>query len=198
MNFKKLLFGLPLLASVLIPHGHHAMEVSGESVAKLTPEITKNKRKKWTGKNLSRNEQIVLEFLQEERGIRDKVALAVIMANIQQESKFEPNICEGGARVPYDRCYHGGYGLIQWTSANRYRGLGQFARRYGGDPSDLRTQLRYMVNEVQWKRAEKVFKQEGLSIHQYMNAAYRWLGWGVEGPRVQYSYRYINQLQPQA
>ena len=69
------------------------------------------------------------------------------MGNIKQESKFIANICEGGARVPYDRCLRGGYGLIQWTSKNRYLGLGRFASRYGCNPSTLECQTRYMINE---------------------------------------------------
>ena len=61
------------------------------------------------------NEAITLSFLQE-RGIEDKAALATVMGNIKQESNFTPNICEGGAKVPYASCTKGGYGLIQWTS----------------------------------------------------------------------------------
>ena len=42
-------------------------------------------------------QQYVLEQLQTSAGVTDKTALAVIMGNIQQESRFTPNICEGGA-----------------------------------------------------------------------------------------------------
>ena len=140
------------------------------------------------------NETETLNYLYD-YGITDKVALATIMGNIKQESNFNANICEGGARVPYNRCYSGGYGLIQWTSINRYRGLGSFAKRYGGDPSTLSTQLRYMVEEVQWKRAEPTFKTPGLSVGSYMNAAYGWLGWGIHGNRTYYSNQYINKIQ---
>ncbi len=80
-------------------------------------------------------QQYVLEQLQVKAEIKDKVALAVIMGNIQQESGFRPNVCEGGAIVPYDRCLRGGYGLIQWTTQKRYDGLGKFCKRYGCDPS---------------------------------------------------------------
>ena len=140
------------------------------------------------------NESETLTYLYE-YGITDKVALATIMGNIKQESNFNANICEGGARVPYNRCYSGGYGLIQWTSINRYRGLGSFAKRFGGDPSTLSTQLRYMVEEVQWKRAVPTFKTPGLSVGSYMNAAYGWLGWGIHGNRTYYSNQYINKIQ---
>ena len=140
------------------------------------------------------NETETLEYLWD-YGIKDKVALATIMGNIKQESNFHPNICEGGSRVPYNHCYSGGYGLIQWTSINRYRGLGSFAKRFGGDPSTLSTQLRYMVEEVQWKRAVPTFKTPGLSVGSYMNAAYGWLGWGIHGNRTYYSNQYINKIQ---
>jgi len=96
-------------------------------------------------------QQYVLEQLQVKAEIKDKVALAVIMGNIQQESNFRSNVCEGGAIVPYDRCLLGGYGLIQWTSPSRYHGLGSFCKKYGCDPSSLEGQTRYMINEYQFR-----------------------------------------------
>jgi hypothetical protein len=51
-------------------------------------------------KGCNHNESRTLDFLQD-RGVTDKNALATIMGNIRQESTFTPNICEGGARVPY-------------------------------------------------------------------------------------------------
>jgi len=42
MKFKKLLFGLPLLAASLLPHGHHHVEVNPDtSYAKLTTDNRK-------------------------------------------------------------------------------------------------------------------------------------------------------------
>ena len=140
------------------------------------------------------NEAITLSFLQE-RGIEDKAALATVMGNIKQESNFIPNICEGGSIVPYSKCLTGGYGLIQWTSVNRYLGLGRFADKYGGNPSEVGTQLRYMVNEPQWTKYELYLKSEGQSIDFYMKHAYNWLGWGIHGNRTRYSYQYYNQLK---
>lgn len=137
------------------------------------------------------NEKIALNFLQD-RGIKDKYALATVMGNIKQESKFFSNICEGGARVPYNSCHHGGYGLIQWTTLNRYMGLGKFASRYDCDASEIVCQLRYMTTEPQWIRAVETFKTPGLSIDSYMNAAYYWLGWGIHGNRTHYSNQYAN------
>ena len=70
----------------------------------------------WKCPDCTPNEKIVLTALQEHTRISDRNALATIMGNIQQESKFIANICEGGARVTYENCLSGGYGLIQWTS----------------------------------------------------------------------------------
>jgi len=64
-----------------------------------------------------------LEQIQEKTKISDRNALATILGNIKSESNFHANICEGGARVPYNSCHRGGYGLIQWTSTGRYLGL---------------------------------------------------------------------------
>ena len=83
-------------------------------------------------------EKMALEAFQK-RGITDKYALATLMGNIKQESLFNADICEGGARVPYEQCFSGGYGLIQWTTANRYRGLGNFCEKYGCNPSQIWT-----------------------------------------------------------
>ena len=155
--------------------------------------VEEPKQKKWVCDGCTENERIVLEFLQD-RGINDKVALSVIMGNIKQESMFNSNICEGGARVPYHHCHSGGYGLIQWTTSDRYHGLGHFTKKYGGDPTHIESQLRYMVNERQWTDVEHVFKTPGLSVSRYMNSAYYWLGWGIHGNRTHYSNQYINRL----
>jgi hypothetical protein len=104
-----------------------------------------------------------------------------------------PNVCEGGSRTNYRNCY-GGYGLIQWTSANRYYGLGDFAKKYGGSPSSLQTQLRYLTNEVQWRRIEDRMKKGGRSIYSYMNDAYSWIGWGIHGARTSYAHDYASRL----
>ena len=152
----------------------------------------KPKEKRFICKGCSEHENTTLAFFQE-RGITDRNALATILGNIKQESTFVPNICEGGSRTSYRNCY-GGYGLIQWTSANRYHGLGDFAKRYGGSPSDLHTQLRYLTNEVQWQEIEGKMKTPGKSINSYMNNAYSWIGWGIHGARTQYAHQYANRL----
>lgn len=135
-----------------------------------------------------------VEFLQG-RGIKDKYALATVMGNIRQESGFHANICEGGARVAYNKCFSGGYGIIQWTTPNRYYGLGKFCTKYKCDPSTLDGQLRYMVSEIQWQKAVTVFKTPNQSISTYMNAAYGWLGWGIHGNRTHFAIQYLNKLK---
>jgi hypothetical protein len=157
---------------------------------KVAPDKTKEKRLICKGCN--ENENVALDYFQD-IGITDKNALATIMGNIKQESTFQSNICEGGSRTNYRNCY-GGYGLIQWTSANRYYGLGDFAKKYGGSPSSLQTQLRYLTNEVQWKKIEDRMKKGGRSIYSYMDTAYSWIGWGIHGARTSYAHDYANRL----
>ena len=148
---------------------------------------------RWVGKNFSDTEARVLEFLQE-RGITDRAALATILGNIRQESLFQTNICEGGARTGYHRCHSGGFGLIQWTTYGRYNGLGKFSTKHGLDPNSLDAQLRWMVNEREWRLVEHHWKTPGKDINGYMQSAYRWLGWGIHGARTQYAHQYYGSL----
>jgi hypothetical protein len=153
----------------------------------------KPKEKRLICKGCNNNESRTLEFLQK-RGITDKNALATIMGNIRQESTFTPNICEGGARVPYHQCRSGGVGILQWTNAPRYYGLGKFAARIGGDPSTLDTQLQYMLYEGDWKMIEPYMKTPGKSIDDYMRLARKWIRWGHHGARTDYAYNYSKRL----
>ena len=156
----------------------------------VAPEKPKDKR--LICKGCTENENATLAFLQD-YGIKDRNALATIMGNIKQESTFQSSVCEGGSITSYRNCY-GGYGLIQWTSANRYYGLGDFAKKFGGSPSSLQTQLRYLTNEVQWKRIEEKMKTPGKSIYSYMDYAYSWIGWGHHGARTAYAHDYASRL----
>ena len=155
MNFKKriaallgatLLFSLPACSSQSL-----------DEPAPETEEKVEKEKSLWQGRGFSETETEVLLFLQS-RGITDRNALAVILGNIKQESKFDTQICEGGQRTGYERCYRGGFGLIQWTTPGRYRGLGHFAKRYRLDPNSLEAQLRWMVNEKEWQAVEHIFK----------------------------------------
>lgn len=190
---------LPFMAAVAIPSAIATTLTPSPKVeeppkvsikTEIAPE--KPKEKRLICKGCNNNESYTLSFFQNE-GILDKNALATIMGNIKQESMFVPNICEGGARIPYSSC-GGGYGLIQWTSANRYYGLGKFAYSYGGSPSALDTQLRYLTNETQWIRIENKMKTPGKSINQYMNYTYSWIGWGIHGNRTRYAYDYAKRF----
>ena len=155
--------------------------------------VPENLKTRLVCKGCNHNESRTLEFLQD-RGVTDKNALATIMGNIRQESTFTPNICEGGARVPYHACRSGGFGLIQWTNAPRYKGLGYHAARIGANPSALDTQLDYMLYEGDWKMIEPHMKTPGKTIHQYMKLARKWIRWGHTGARTEYAYDYSKRL----
>ena len=147
----------------------------------------------WIASGLSPNEAKTLKFFQDQ-GITDRMALAVLMGNIKQESMFVPNICEGGARMNYERCHRGGYGLIQWTTSFRYWGLGNHAKQIKGNPSSLDTQLSYLLTEREFKEIEYKFRNENQTLGYYMKAAYYWLGWGIYGNRGYYSQNYYDSM----
>jgi hypothetical protein len=159
------------------------------------PSAEQPKEKRYTCKGCDNNELTALNFFQD-KGITDKNALATILGNIKQESTFVPNICEGGARTTYERCKAGGFGLIQFTSSDRYYGLGNFAKRIGGDPSSLDTQLNYILVEPQWLRIQDKMRVPGKPIERYMAYAHSWLGWGIHGARTSYAYDYARRLIP--
>ena len=166
-------------------------EVSVKSnVVEVVPVETELR---WILPSASYTELAVLNALQD-RGIEDRNAIATVMGNIKQESKFNANICEGGARIPYHHCRSGGYGLIQWTSSNRYHGLGRHANRIGLDPSTTSAQISFLFTELQWKRIEPSLKANGMPINFYMGEAYYWLGWGIHGNRTTYAHQYAAKL----
>ena len=171
----------------IVPEGH-TQETETKEVVPEKPKV-----KRLVCKGCNHNETKTVEFLQK-RGITDKNAIATIMGNIRQESTFTPNVCEGGARVSYSACRSGGYGLIQWTNAPRYNGLGRHAARIGGDPSTLDTQLQYIMYESDWKMIENQMKTPGKSITDYMRLARKWIRWGDHGARTDYAYNYVNKL----
>ena len=166
----------------------------GILLARKIKEIEVDENPIWTCPTCNKNEQYVLEQLQVSANITDKNALAAILGNIKQESGFRPNVCEGGAIVPYNKCHRGGYGLIQWTTANRYNGLGRFCRKYNCDPSSIEGQTRYMINENQFQKYITEFQGRGFGIHQYMVPSYYWLGWGIKGAREHYAYNYVKRF----
>jgi len=189
-----------LIAKFLIAGTALAVGLTGPQIpnAKEAPEIQPLPvvpyEASWKCEDCSPEEQYVLEQLQEHTKISDRNALATIMGNIKQESKFISNICEGGARVSYRDCTSGGYGLIQWTSIGRYNNLGKFCDKYGCDPSSLEGQTRYMINESVFRRYLPEFEGRGKTVSQYMVPAYYWLGWGIKGARETYAYQYTKKL----
>lgn len=202
MNFQKriaaalsatLLFSLPGSSSQSLDEALNAVTAAPETEETATETPEEEPEPKWVGRGFSDTEQRVLSFLQE-RGITDRAALATILGNIRQESMFQTNICEGGAKTGYYGCHSGGFGLIQWTTQGRYDGLGRFSKAYGLDPNTLEAQLRWMVNEREWREVEHHWKTPGKGISGYMNAAYRWLGWGIHGARTSYAHKYYNSL----
>ena len=184
---------LPLFPPLTAPPPFSIIkEFETPTATKEVAPAEKPKEKRLICKGCNEHENATLAYFQD-RGIKDRNALATIMGNIRQESTFIPNICEGGSRTSWSNCGRG-YGLIQWTSANRYYGLGDFAKKYGGSPSSLQTQLRYLTNEVQWQRIEDRMKTPGKSINRYMNYAYSWIGWGHHGARTSYAHEYASKL----
>ena len=171
-----------------------ALIASSSAACAADPVAIEVIEKSWTCPGCTPNEQYVLGELQKRTKIRDRNALAAIMGNIKSESNFNPDICEGGARVPYEQCRTGGYGLIQWTTEARYDGLGSFCKKYGCNPSSLDGQVRYMINENQFQKLLPEFEGHGFSIDQYMVPCYYWLGWGIKGYRQQYAYNYTKKL----
>ena len=153
----------------------------------------RNKSHRWVLPGASAEEQRVLEYFQD-YGITDKAALATLLGNIKQESKFNTRVCEGGKSTGYHGCHRGGFGLIQWTTPGRYAGLKRYAANNKCDIHSLECQLGYLTHEIEWRKAEHGFKRPGNSINGYMHYAKRWLGWGVHGARTTYAEQYYNRL----
>ncbi len=194
MNFLALGLGITAVAGAAVQVAPTAPPATDYKIdqEKVVPiEVV---TKSWTCPDCNDNEKYVLNQLQAKTKISDPKALAAIMGNIKQESNFHPDICEGGARVSYRDCRVGGYGLIQWTSINRYNNLGRFAERYNMDPSSLEGQTRYMINETRFQAVLPEFEGRGHTISQYMVPSFYWLGWGIKGNREVFAYQYLNKL----
>jgi hypothetical protein len=178
-------YAYPSISEITAPPQVAMVDVKVDNGKAIPIEVVE---KSWKCPGCNSNEKYVLAKLQESTNIRDRNALATIMGNIKSESNFHANICEGGARVPYEKCYRGGYGLIQWTTYARYKGLGNFCKKYGCNPSSIEGQTRYMINESQFQKILPEFEGAG------QPGAYYWLGWGIKGYREQYAYNYTKKL----
>ena len=188
----KAFFGIGVVATAFVISA--PPEVNEVATKSARVPIPVREHKTWKCPDCTPNEKYVLEQLQKNTKISDRNALATIMGNIKSESNFHPNICEGGARVNYNQCHSGGYGLIQWTSIGRYNNLGKFCAKYDCDPSSLEGQTRYMINENIFQRYLPMFEGGGQTVRQYMVPAFYWLGWGIKGHREHYSYNYTKKL----
>ena len=51
-----------------------------------------------------------------------------------------------------------------------------------------------MINESVFQRNLPDFEGGGKTVSQYMDPAYRWLGWGIKGNRETYAYNYTKRL----
>ena len=195
---RRNLLTLLLTAFVLPASSMMALE-SPEPVEDMELQVKEKETSEdvWVCNGCSPVETKVLTALQEQ-GIHDQMALAVLMGNIKQESKFETTVCEGGKKTGYEGCHRGGFGLIQWTTAPRYRGLGHVARQFQLDPNSLDAQLKWLFTEVEWKKVEGRFKTPGKSKAYYMNAAYDWLRWGKLGKRGMFAENYFSNLSLQS
>ena len=191
---KKLMLNTTSVLALTLIAGSVFIQKDTQETSQPIPIAVEPYVPSWKCPDCTPEEQYVLEQLQEKTKIKDKNALATILGNIKQESRFVANVCEGGARVPYTDCHRGGYGLIQWTSTHRYLGLGAFAEKYGCDPSELKCQTRYMINEDIFQKNLPDFEGSEQTVSQYMIPAYYWLGWGIKGKRETYAYDYTTKL----
>jgi hypothetical protein len=160
-----------------------------QSTCLLCPRRLKRfviKLQRWTLRNATAEEQRVLDYFQD-YGITDKAALAVLLGNIKQESKFNTESVRVVGTLVTTVAIEVGLVLIQWTTPGRYAGLKRYAANNRCDIHSLECQLGYVTHEVEWRKAEHGFKRTGNSINGYMHYAKRWLGWGVHGASTTYA-----------
>ena len=179
-----------MMNSCVGDNNNNVKYIEGQKVAPVVDYIAP----RWICPDCTHNEKYVLNELQNRTNITDKLALSTLLGNIQQESRFKPDVCEGGERMRYQYCKTGGYGIIQWTTPARYNGLGAFCNKFDCDPTTLSGQVRYMVNEEQFRILLPKMETRGKSIRQYMTDSYQWLGWGIKGSREHYAHDYSKML----
>ena len=131
--------------------------------------------KTWRCPSCSPEEKYVLKQLQEKTKISDRNALATIMGNIKQESRFISNICEEVLEFLTLVAIGVGMESSSGLPENRYRGLGLFAEKYGCDPSEFKCQTQYMINEPVFQKNLPRFEGAGQSVSQYMIPSYYWM-----------------------
>lgn len=68
-----------------------------------------------------------------------KEAAAGVLGNIEAESGFDASVIEGGNGI--------GFGLCQWSYGRRTQ-LEQYAQSKGKEPSDINTQIEFLIAEI--------------------------------------------------
>ena len=124
----------------------------------------------------------------------DDAAIAGIMGNIQQESRFDPS-----DRSEYDSAdgnRYGGAGLFQFNGA-RTQALKDFAASRGLNYQDIDTQLMYFENEV--ANSEPSGSVAKMNSHNDPVIAAKYFAdnyerCGVHGNRLEYAKEYYNRI----
>lgn len=75
-----------------------------------------------------------------------KEAAAGVLGNIEAESGFSADLIEGGSGI--------GYGLCQWSFGRRTQ-LEAYAESKGVEPSDVNTQIEFLIGEITPRRRGK-------------------------------------------
>lgn len=91
----------------------------------------------------------IFDYLHKKIGL-SSIVTAGIMGNMMAESSLQPDIVQGGGHAP-EITVDGqtGYGLCQWTSADRQQGLADFAASQGKSSSDYQVQCDFMMQEIE-------------------------------------------------
>ena len=92
---------------------------------------------------------------------------AAAMGNIEHESGFDTSAIEKGSGA--------GFGLVQWTGGRR-TSYENYAKSLGKDPSDLNTQIQYLITELEagsgiWTKGSTKYGFGVLTRDDWVNAA---------------------------
>lgn len=147
---------------------YDAVFYSSDPIASCTPDITSS-----IGVNPSEAKKSTWQFLAS-KGLT-ATQIAGIMGNMQAEAHFEPRLVEYGYRnsrgeiskagqpsslddeMPPSSNERGqpGYGIVQWTSPGRKKGLVEMAASRNVKVSDFKTQLDYL-----WQELTTIYKKQ--------------------------------------
>ena len=120
-----------------------------KDAAKENTKNIKNGLGKWgRGDNKAMGAEIYAYL--KSKGLSSK-AIAGIMGNFQAESGLIPTRVQGdGVQTADEITIDGktGYGLAQWTYITRQQGLADFAKARGTSTGDYKTQLDYLLQEL--------------------------------------------------